>query len=340
MRTIATFSVTAAAAVAALLVLAGCSGSSAPTPAPTVACSLTAPGAASAAVTVTGEPDQHPTATFTAPLTTDITERTVLTTGSGAVAGTGMVATVDFTLFNATSGAELFTTLKEGGAPLPITVDESQFLPGLVKAVSCSTVGSRVVAVVPPGDAYGAAGNTDLGVGATDSLVFVVDVKSVAPAPTATPSATLDPNLPTQATGAAQPAPAGFPAVTLAANGTPAISIPAADPPTTLQIADLKKGAGQTVATGDSVTVQYQGVIWRTGAVFDQSWGSKPATFATTQVIPGFSAALVGQAVGSQVIAVIPPDQGYGVAGQTAAGIEGTDTLVFVVDILATTPAQ
>ena len=31
---------------------------------------------------------------------------------------------------------------------------------------------------------------------------------------------------------------------------------------------------------------------------------------------------------------VIPPKDGYGSAGQSQAGIKGTDTLVFVVDIL------
>ena len=30
----------------------------------------------------------------------------------------------------------------------------------------------------------------------------------------------------------------------------------------------------------------------------------------------------------------IPPAEGYGSAGQSAAGIKGTDTLVFVVDII------
>ena len=35
------------------------------------------------------------------------------------------------------------------------------------------------------------------------------------------------------------------------------------------------------------------------------------------------------------MLLVIPPDQGYGPQGNPQAGIEGTDTLVFVVDILA-----
>ncbi len=38
--------------------------------------------------------------------------------------------------------------------------------------------------------------------------------------------------------------------------------------------------------------------------------------------------------VGSRVLLVIPPADGYGKAGNSSAGIKGTDTLVFVVDIL------
>jgi peptidylprolyl isomerase len=90
------------------------------------------------------------------------------------------------------------------------------------------------------------------------------------------------------------------------------------------------------VASGGSVTVQYQGTLWRNGKVFDQSWGSGPTTFSTSQVVPGFQKALVGQKVGSRVVAILPPADGYGTAGNDTAGIKGTDTLVFVIDILAT----
>jgi peptidylprolyl isomerase len=44
--------------------------------------------------------------------------------------------------------------------------------------------------------------------------------------------------------------------------------------------------------------------------------------------------AVVGQPVGSQVIAIIPPAQGYGDAG--AGSIPPGATLVFVIDILGT----
>ena len=61
-----------------------------------------------------------------------------------------------------------------------------------------------------------------------------------------------------------------------------------------------------------------------------------PAQFpiGAGQVIAGWDQGLVGKTVGSQLLMVIPPDQGYGAAGNAQAGIKGTDTLVFVVDIL------
>jgi peptidylprolyl isomerase len=83
--------------------------------------------------------------------------------------------------------------------------------------------------------------------------------------------------------------------------------------------------------------VHYTGVIWDSGKTFDSSWDrGAPVDFAIGQgqVIAGWDAGLVGQTVGSQVLLVIPPDQGYGERGQPDAGISGTDTLVFVVDIL------
>jgi peptidylprolyl isomerase len=56
--------------------------------------------------------------------------------------------------------------------------------------------------------------------------------------------------------------------------------------------------------------------------------------------VAGFGQALVGQTVGSQVLVVIPPALGYGPSGGTPDGsIGATDTIVFVIDILATSPA-
>lgn len=104
-------------------------------------------------------------------------------------------------------------------------------------------------------------------------------------------------------------------------------------PPTELVLKVITEGTGDTVKSGDSVTVDYQGTNWTDGEVFDESYGKTPATFTTGGVVKGFGAALVGQKVGAQLVVGIPPEFGYGSAGSASAGIAGTDTLVFVIEI-------
>jgi peptidylprolyl isomerase len=159
------------------------------------------------------------------------------------------------------------------------------------------------------------------------SLVLVADLVSIP-----------EPPLP-RADGEPQELPDGFPAVEveLAEDGAPTVTLPDEEPPSKLQIGVLKKGAGDEVQPGDNVTVHYQGIIWGSKTVFNDSWASgQPATFPTDQVVPGFKEMLEGQTVGSQVIAILPPDAGYGEGGNQQAGIGGGDTIVFIVDILAT----
>ena len=317
-----------------LLALAGCSGSpSTESSTETEAsdgCTPAASGAASDAVQVEGDLGTAPTVTIDAPLESpEETERTVVIEGEGDPAESGSVVTVQYSAFNGTSGEsiEATTYAEDGSADFELA---EGLLPGLLTALECSTAGERITAVIPPADAFGDTGSEALGLAAADSLVFVLDVVKIAE-PVEAPEA-----LP-RANGADQPIPDGFPAVTLGDDGAPTVTIPDAAAPTKLQIAVLKQGDGATVEDGADVTVHYTGVIWETGEVFDSSWTrGAPATFSTNGVIPGFSQALVGQQVGSQVIAVIPPAQGYGDTPPEGSTITATSTLVFVVDILAT----
>ena len=91
-------------------------------------------------------------------------------------------------------------------------------------------------------------------------------------------------------------------------------------------------------ADGDSVTVNYHGVVWGKDTPFDSSFNRhQPATFAigVGQVIKGWDQTVTGHNVGSRLIISIPPEYGYGSRGVPQAGIGGGDTLVFVVDIIS-----
>jgi peptidylprolyl isomerase len=277
-------------------------------------------------VEVSGDFGVKPDVTIDFPTSAETTERTVVIEGDGATALAGDIVNVNFSLFNGETGVELpGTEYGDDATPTSFPIDEAQFLPGIVKTLECSQVGSRVVGVIPPEDSFGDAGSAQLGVAPGEDIVFVVDVISIEPP--------AEPALP-RADGEDQPAPEGFPGVELDGDGRPTITIPDTAPPAELQLAVLKKGDGEEVAPGADVVVHYVGMNWNTKEIFDESWArGEPATFNTQQVIAGFTAALEGQTVGSQVIVVIPPDQGYGEAGNPPA-ISGTDTLVFVVDIL------
>jgi FKBP-type peptidyl-prolyl cis-trans isomerase len=292
------------------------------------ACVATKAGSASDGIDVSGEFAAKPTVKIDGPLAPKSTERTVVIEGDGDVAADGTQVLVDYTLYNATTGDVLSESEYTEGAESPFTIDESKFLPGLVKTLACSTEGSRVVGVIPPVDAWGVGGTEQsegLGVKADDSIVFVADIVSVVPQiATGEPQATAE-----------ELEEGGFPAVEIAEDGTPTITVPKTDPPKEYQLAVLKKGAGAVVEAGDTVTVQYQGVNWETGEVFDQSWGREPASFQTSQVVKGFGDAMIGQPVGSQVIVVFPPSLGYGEAGASDHELAG-QTLIFVIDILAT----
>jgi peptidylprolyl isomerase len=131
-----------------------------------------------------------------------------------------------------------------------------------------------------------------------------------------------------------------LPSVTAKSGSAPTIKIQSSHKvPSGLVTKTLIKGSGPVVAKGQTVVTQYVGSIWRTGKVFDSSWSrGEPFGFTIgatpSQVIAGWDKGLVGQAVGSRVMLIVPPADGYGKTGSSQAGIKGTDTLVFVVDIL------
>jgi peptidylprolyl isomerase len=123
---------------------------------------------------------------------------------------------------------------------------------------------------------------------------------------------------------------------------TPSVTVPATAAPSALTQQVLSQGSGATVAKDDTVIDNYVGQTWMPPAgkvnVFDSSFSrGSPAAFllGEGQVIPGWDTALVGKQLGSRVLLTIPPADGYGSAGQPGANISGTDTLVFVIDLVA-----
>lgn len=274
------------------------------------------------AVTVSADTAAKPTVKFAKPYATKKTAKAVITEGTGDALAKGQAITFDYVLVNGRNGKEIQTSY--GTTPASLVLDSTKTAKQLVNGLTGEKVGSRVLVAIAPKDGLAKRLGSSK-VKPTDTLLFVIDVKSVR-----SPLA--------RATGDAVAPVDGLPTVTLAADGKPSIAIPSGvAAPTSLVVQPLIKGTGPVVQAGQTISVQYTGVVYDGGKQFDSSWDrGQPADFVIGkgQVIAGWDEGLVGQTVGSQVLLVVPPDKGYGTQGQPSAGIKGTDTLVFVVDIL------
>lgn len=129
---------------------------------------------------------------------------------------------------------------------------------------------------------------------------------------------------------------AAVPAVTGPQGTKPTIAKPTLPAPTSLLVHDVIEGTGATATVGSSVTVQYTGAIYATGAGFQSSYDTgQPFTFTlgVGQVIPGFDAGVAGMKVGGRRELVIPPALGYQDVAQP--GIPAGSTLIFVIDLVS-----
>ena len=256
---------------------------------------------------------------FPSPLNAGAVQARVVVEGDGPVFTGRNFVEFEFAGYNGGSG-QLIQQSSFDGAETPSGFFGPGQVPNFCEALAGAKEGSRVVAILPPEQAHNGEGVPALGVGPADSFVFVIDLKRV---------------FMERATGASVAPEAGFPSVVTTSEGVPGVSIPNSSAPTELRVAQLIRGDGEIVQKGQLVTMHYSGFIWDSSEKFDSSWDSgQPAQFQMQDgaLIEGFLSAVVGQPVGSQVIAIIPPALGYGDAG--AGTIPPGATLVFVIDIL------
>ena len=110
--------------------------------------------------------------------------------------------------------------------------------------------------------------------------------------------------------------------------------------PSGLQYKVLQAGEGKTPQKGDKVKVHYEGRLID-GTVFDASkrHGDKPAEFGVTDVIKGWTEALLLMPVGSKWQLYIPYDLAYGERG-TGRDIKPYSTLVFDVELVDIVEAE
>lgn len=258
------------------------------------------------------------------PLKVTETQTRVIKAGDGPVVKNDQIVGLNFVLLNGKDGSQLETNF--GKQTMGLNLGDQNLLPGIKKGVANQKVGSRILVAMPPKDAFGEQGNANMKIAKDDTVLFLFDVVSAT-----TPLKT--------ATGKPVNPPKNLPSVKVQ-DGKPAtITIPKGQKPPKDTVSQLLvDGSGPKVKAGQTIRVTYTGALWKNGKVFDSSANSPQGYFETVigqkQVITAWDKELVGKNVGSRVLLVVPPKDGYGAAGSPPK-ISGTDTLVFVVDILA-----
>lgn len=287
-------------------------------------------------VTVTGEFGKAPTVTFDGELNVVKTEYKVLTEGTGATIEDGDSLFAHIYIGNGFTGKQALSTFDPPEPTAGTKQTEAQKRPKptlltlskdsleiLREAVIGKKVGTRVEVLSTPKDSYGGQGNPDLRIGNEDSIVWVIDILSdVLDAPE----------------GTAKKEPAGLPSLVEKDGKVTRFDFAkTGDPAKGLQVITLVKGTGAPIEAGSPIAMRYLGQVWGAKKPFDENYKAEtPGSFniGVGELVKGWDRGLVGVTGGSRVLLVIPPKLGYGAKGNKDAGIKGTDTLVFVIDVL------
>jgi peptidylprolyl isomerase len=272
-------------------------------------------------VEISGEVGSDPEVTWDGELEADEIESTVVTEGDGEEIESGDQVFAQIWIGNGFTQEKAFSTY-DNNEPQLLTVDEQSLSPLFLEGLQGQAVGSRVAIAASAETAFGEAGNPQLQIGNKDSVLTIVDIIS-------TVEGEID--------GKEQQAPAWSPSLVGDEEAPTALDFAGTPEPTDeLRTGVLVEGEGPAVKSGQTIAVDYLGQVYGAKQPFDESFSAQPASFAigVGQVVEGWDEALVGQPVGSRVMLAIPPELGYGKEGNPGAGISGTDTLYFVVDIL------
>ena len=136
--------------------------------------------------------------------------------------------------------------------------------------------------------------------------------------------------------GSGQP----MPSVTGAFGTDPVIAIPPGQPAGQLAVQTVIKGQGPVVRPDDYVIMEVEGKVWAGDRqIIDTYTSRQPQGIPLSGGMPAWHD-LAGQRVGSRVVMVVPPKDGFGPKGNAQLNIMGADTLVFAFDILRAIPGD
>ncbi len=271
-------------------------------------------------VTVTGDVGTVPEVEWDGRLNVEEQETEVVVEGEGSEIKDGDEVLTQIWIGNGYTQQPAYDTYSTQAQPVELTKDTTK---PLIAALEGHTIGSRVMVATTAEDAFGEQGNPTLGIGNKDTVLFIVDSMDV---------------VREKPEGTETPLPSWMPTL-IEKDGviTGWDFSKAADPDGELHVLPMITGDGPKVEKGDTIVTRYLGQVFDAEKPFDESYSKEdPVVFAIDGLVKGWQQGLIGKPAGSRIAIVVPPELGYGKEGNKDANIKGTDTLYFVLDILAT----
>ena len=188
------------------------------------------------------------------------------------------------------------------GSPAPMVLGQEQFLPGIDAQLEGVQAGDVVQIDVPAKDALGDTGSSDGSIPPDADLTFLFQIEDV--------------------------------------TGPPLIEVPD-EPSTELTKTVITPGSGPEAVEGDTVLVNYVGVLQDGNKRFASNWDGElyPVTLGAGDVIPGWDQGLVGVQAGEELQLDIPADLAYGSEGQGDT-VPPDSALSFLFKVAAVVPAD
>jgi peptidylprolyl isomerase len=303
-----------AALVAAGVVLSGCGSDSSSD-------SSSGDSVGFDSVTITGDVGTDAAIKFNGQVTDSTQTTKVLTEGDGDKVQQGDSLILHTVIADGTTQKTVASSYQDN-QPQVVTLS-SQVQKLFLDALQDKTIGSRIAVTAAAEDVFGPSGNPQLGISQKDPILIVFDLIGK---PVEKPD------------GKQHPAPSWAPKLEKTKGVISGLDFSKTPKPDgKLHSAAVYDGTGPVVQKGQTLFARYLGEVYDGKKPFDENFsGDTPATFpiGVGQVIKGWDKTLVGRHVGSRVLLEIPPKDGYGKKGKPEAGIKGTDTLYFVVDIV------
>lgn len=228
--------------------------------------------------------------------------------GAGATVGPDDFLTVNYAGFLWSDGSQFDSSFDAGES---VSFPLADMMDGWRYGLAGTTVGDRVLLVVPPEHGYGDL--EDEVIPPNSTLVFVVDILN---ATTVTTAALAD----ATPTGAALPE-----GLTISGElgQEPTLTFAADAPaPTEAQTIVIAQGSGPVITETDTLLYHVAGAYW--GEESSSTWGD-----SFEQEADGGGEDTIGQPVGSRLLLLYPADEESGIAAE-----------VVVLDLLAVIPSQ